>query len=523
MKYFNEYRIEMIRNIGLFLLLLTGGLPYLNAQTVKSFTEKEAREMFRDAPSIETNTPYRPTSHPEAQWYNDAKFGLFIHWGIYSVKALRPSWGIYHNRFAGKSRRDIGVDEYYDLAKEFNPEKFDADKWMEIAKMMGMEYVVLTTKHHDGYCLWPSEYGDYNTSSGANGRDLVGEFVAAARGHGLKIGFYFSPRDWGYNNHQSGFDASMRKFDGNNPREFPYPEEDNLKEYFKWIDFTVGQLSELLTRYGKIDLLWFDGANWEGDVPNSEYGNKVRNWVYTMQPQIVINPRWGTVVNPDYKANQPAGLKKIAESAGDFYTFESHWDEIVNPQYNAGVYEPIWFEFCDIWKGFHWGYGVPESCDADLDNMHAILERLSTLSAFGGNYLLNIGPDSQGEVREDLLAEAEMLGPWIQLRKAAFFGTGPIKEWETLSPVPLTSGGKIYYAHLTGKDNASKRKLLIKITQKPLTVEVLGKPEIELSFTCDTEGLHISLPLIQYDRLGEILVIQYQANNMTKTHNNTQR
>ncbi len=181
------------------------------------------------------------------------------------------------------------------------------------------------------------------------------------------------------------------------------------------------------------------------------------------------------------------------------------------------MHEPIWFEFCDIWKGYHWGYGEPESSDADLDNMHAILERLSTLSAFGGNYLLNIGPDSQGEVREDLLAEAELLGPWIQLRKNAFFGTRPMKEWEKLSPVPLTSGGNICYAHLTGKDNVSKRELHIKIAQKPVTVEVLGKPEIKLSFTCDTEGLHITLPRVQYDRLGEILAIQYQENNKAIT------
>lgn len=503
----------MIRNIGLIFLLLSGGFTLLSAQTAKPFTEKEAREMFRDAPSTATNTPYKPTGHPEAQWYKDAKFGLFIHWGMYSIKHLRPSWGILHNRFESKQPRDIGVDEYYDLAKEFNPEKFDPDRWMEVAGKMGMTYAVLTTKHHDGYCLWPSEYGDYNTSSGANGRDLVGEFVDAARRHGLKVGFYFSPRDWGYNNHQSGFDASMRKFDGNNPQEFPYPEEDNLKEYHKWIDYTVGQLSELLTRYGTIDLLWFDGANWEGDVPNNEYGNKVRNWVYTLQPQIVINPRWGTVVNPDYKTNQPAGLKKIAESAGDFYTFESNWDEIVNKEHNAGVHEPIWFEFCDIWKGYHWGYGVPESSDADFDNMHAILKRLSTLSAFGGNYLLNIGPDSQGQVREDILAEAEILGPWIQLRKAAFFGTGPIKEWEKLSPVPLTSGGKICYAHLTGKDNAAKRELHIKMALKPVTVEVLGKPDIELSFTFDAEGLHIKLPQAQFDQLGEILAIQYNESS----------
>ena len=94
-----------------------------------------------------------------------------------------------------------------------------------MAKALGMKYVVLTTKHHDGYCLWPSEYGEFNTRNGARGRDLVGEYVEATRRHGLKIGFYFSPRDWGYNDHQGGFPVTMQKFERENPLEFPYPEE----------------------------------------------------------------------------------------------------------------------------------------------------------------------------------------------------------------------------------------------------------------------------------------------------------
>ena len=156
----------------------------------------EARSLFEQAPTTDTTSPYHPTTHPGAQWFPEAGFGLFIHWGIHSCRELNPSWCMLDNRFAAKYPRNIEVDDYYALAKEFNPKNYNPDEWMKMAKSIGMTYAVITTKHHDGYCIWPSEYGDYNTKSGANGRDLIKEYVEAARKHGLKVGFYFSPRDW---------------------------------------------------------------------------------------------------------------------------------------------------------------------------------------------------------------------------------------------------------------------------------------------------------------------------------------
>ncbi len=480
-----------------------GGIP-------KGMTSAEARGRFNQAPTTDTHTPYHPTEHPGAQWFPKAGFGLFIHWGMYSHAEVRPSWGILHNRFKQKFPRDIEVEEYYGLAEKFNPQSYDPEKWMQMAKALGMQYVVITTKHHDGYCLWPSEYGDYNTKTGAGGRDLIGEYVAAARRHGLKVGFYFSPRDWGYNNHRGAFPVIMQKFDRENPVEFPFPVEQNNAEYLKWIDYTVGQLSELLTQYGPIDVLWFDGANWAGDVPNNEYGNKVRNWIYSIQPQIVINPRWGNITNPNYAANMPGENERIARSAGDFYTFEAQWKHIVDPSHNAGVFEPIWFEFCDIWKGWSWGYEKAASAQADPKSMHRILERLSTLRAFGGNYLLNIGPDGNGQLRPDIKAEAGILSDWIELRKAAFFGMQPVKQWEELSPAPLTRSGHTLYVHLTGEKLASINELVVSVQQEPITVMLLGKP-VRIDCSTDAAGLHLSLPVDGRDPLGEIVAIQFSS------------
>lgn len=493
--------------LGLVLAAVMAGCQSVEAK----LTLDEARAKFAAASSEEATSPYHPTTDPGAQWFPEAGFGLFMHWGMYSVNENRPSWGVLHNRFKQKTPRDIGLDEYYALAKKFNPQRYNPDEWMKLAKSLGMTYVVLTTKHHDGYCLWPSAYGDYNTKSGANGRDLLREYVDAARRHGLKVGFYYSPRDWGYNNHQSGFLVPMQKFDRDIPAEFPYPESQNKEEYLKWIDFTVGQLSELLTQYGPIDVLWFDGATWQGKgIPNNEYGNKIRNWIYSIQPQILLNPRWGEITNPDYAVNAGAEVKKIARSAGDFYTFESNWKHITDPHQNAGVYEPIWFEFCDIWKGWNWGYEKAQSDQPDWANMHRILDHLSTLRALGGNYLLNIGPSGDGEYRPDVKAEAAVLSAWIQPRKAAFFGITPVKQWEKISPAPLTCSEKTLYVHLTGEKLAVQEEVRLAVAQEPVAVRVLAKPDAKVAFKSDNGELRLTLPVATRDPLGEIIEIQFK-------------
>lgn len=494
---------------NLIRVMLCCAVCAVSAQAMKP---AEARALFKDAATADTNTPYKPTSHPGAQWFPEAGFGLFIHWGMYSHAQVRPSWGILNNRFKQKFPRDIEVDEYYALAEKFNPQQYDPDSWMKLAKSLGMQYAVITTKHHDGYCLWPTEFGDYSTKNGANGRDLLKEYVDAARRHGLKVGFYFSPRDWGYNDHKGAFSVTMQKFDRDIPKEFPFPKKDNLKEYLKWIDFTVGQLSELLTQYGKIDVLWFDGANWAGQVPDNEYGNKVRNWIYQLQPQIVLNPRWGEVTNPDYDRNSSAELKKIASAAGDFYTFEANWKHIADPHLNAGVYEPIWFEFCDIWKGWSWGYEKPESKEADPARMHRTLERLSTLRAYGGNYLLNVGPDGDGLLREDIWAESEVLSKWLKPRLEAFIGVAPVKQWEKLGNVPMTRKGNTVYVHLTGESRAKLQTLALKLEAWPERATVLGQPEILVDAIRSEGKVLLSSSAGARDPLGGIIVLEFKEN-----------
>ena len=221
-----------------------------------------------------------PNPNPDAQWFPDASLGLFMHWGIHSVVGAQPSWDMIANYEWGG--RVSPPDKYYALAERFNPRDYDPNKYLKAAKDAGFTYAVLTTKHHDGYALWPSKYG-IGTKQYMNGRDLLKEYVDACRANGLKVGFYFSPRDWHYPGlmHPNEFDATTW-------RDLP-PITDsaaNQQAYEQFLAFVMAQMEELLTRYGKIDMLWLDGMNWRGVA--DMHTEQVYAWIRSLQPGIYV-------------------------------------------------------------------------------------------------------------------------------------------------------------------------------------------------------------------------------------------
>lgn len=391
-----------MKYFAIFLLCVTASFSIVSAAETPDY-----RQMSLDAlaklKTVEA-VPFERTNRPEAQWFPKAGFGLFMHWGIHSVKGLEPSWAMRKNcpwqkdyiEYLGWTDYN-NPEKYYSLMKEFNPQKYDPDKWIAAAAAADMKYAVITTKHHDGYALWPSEYGDKNTRLYMNGRDLLRPFVDACRKHGLKVGFYFSPPDWGY----PGYPVSM---DYTKPYTFPegWTDERNREAFDRFYEYTTGQLSELLTRYGKIDLLWFDGMGWQGitDIRTE----KTLAWVRALQPDIVINPRWGGV--------------------GDFETPEVNLPEDVP----AG-----WWENCVSWCG-HWGYSphasfLPESW---------VMTKLVKARSWGGNLLLNVGPDGNGEMRPEYYEKLAVLGAWMQKNGHALMETEGVRNWSDFSNVPVT-------------------------------------------------------------------------------------
>ncbi len=324
-------------------------------------------------------------AHPDTRWFDGAGLGLFIHWGISSVHgATDLSWGMIKDtpwNSGSEISRDITPQDYYTLADRFDPQNYHPQRWLAAAKAAGATYAVLTTKHHDGYTLWPSESGEIGVQTYLKGRDLVAPFVEACREVGLKVGLYYSPPDWYFSRQHMSFEYNSfaaieewRRDGGQRPcvqafdmahqpyEPAPYPAdfEEQLADHVRI------QVEELLTRYGQIDVLWFDGRPYPFETPGAIIIERIRE----LQPAMLVNPRL---------------LRE-----GDFETFEcrmpteqpsGRWE------YNDTISD------CRP-KNSGWGYhenGVYETADM-------VRGKLKKVRDWGGNYLANCGLRSDGEM-----------------------------------------------------------------------------------------------------------------------------
>jgi alpha-L-fucosidase len=377
--------------------------------------------------------PFQRTTHPDAQWFPDASFGFFVHWGIHSVAGLQPSWAMLEGYPYGSDKQEYWGKGYYTLLKKFNPKHYDPDKWMEAAAKAGMTYAVITSKHHDGYALWPSEYGDMSTKQYMNGRDLLRPYVDACHKYGLKVGFYYSPPDW------------ANKW--------------NQDKLMGGYDYNVGQLSELLTRYGKIDILWFDGG-----IENPE---KVIAWVRLLQPHILINDRSG--------------------GGGDFAT----------PECSTPDQAPDgWWEECNIWSG-HWGYAP----DALVNTNSWVMEKLVKNRSWGGNFLLSgVGPRPDGTLRPQIYDRMAKLAEWMAHSRESLIGAEPVdKFWEKFSNVPLTRRDGVWYLHVLQDHRGAAEVIGV---PRPKEVKLL-RTKTPLDHTYQGRTISITLPDTMRTKLND--------------------
>lgn len=334
-------------------------------------------------PAVPTGFVSNP--HPDAAWFRKPNFGAFIHWGISSVRAeVDLSWGM----VAGTAY-DLGTKitprEYFAQAESFRPEAYDPEAWLRAAASAGVNHAVLTTKHHDGFALWPSAFGEFNTKNYFGGRDLVREFVEACAKTGIRPGLYYSPPDWFYNRHRMSF---RRASDGSasnphlgldhEPITLPEPDAAWERDFHAYLR---GQIEELLTNYGQIDLLFFDGR------PEVISMDRIRE----LQPVILVNERM--------------------HGYGDFATPECH----IPAQAPIGPWEVV-----DTWDmAGRWGYARP------FVNRPAswVAERLCQVSAMGGNYMINLAPLADGTLPEGILRDFDWLAQWRESAKDALFGS----------------------------------------------------------------------------------------------------
>jgi alpha-L-fucosidase len=429
-----------------------------DSQAERFALELAARIRQSDAP------PFERTTDPGAAWFPEAGFGLFMHWGIHSVAGAQPSWAMIKDYPYGY-REDLHPPEkYWALAEQFDPQAYDADSWIASAKKAGMTYAVLTTKHHDGYCLWPTKYGKLSTATYLDGRDLLQPYVDACRKYGLKVGFYFSPRDWSYPGFPQHFDHALR----GTPYDLPPPEQ-NQADFDRFYAYTVGQLHELLTRYGPIDVLWWDGMGWPGirDI----YTDETLAWVRSLQPHIVMNNRWG--------------------GKGDFQTPECHLPK--------GAPDG-WWETCTIWNG-HWGYNP----NGRFRGNDWVLHQLAVARSWGGNLLLNCGPGPDGQMPPAFHEKCAELGLWMEKCRTALFGVDALREWPLFSPVPVTRRDSTWYFHLPPQHQGD---LVLKNLPGPAEVRMLAN-DAALTWKSGGADLVIAIPPDMRNGLSDVVVVRW--------------
>ncbi len=397
-------------------------------------------------------------------WFRHAKFGMFLHWGVYALLG-RGEWVMFNER--------ISVKEYAKLAEQFNPADFDAYKWARVAKAAGMKYMVLTTRHHDGFCLFDSKASDFTSVKTAAKRDFVAEFVEACRQEGLKVGFYYSPLDW--------------RFPGYFFPELYYENALEMKEQC-W-----AQIRELMTNYGKIDILWYDGEwlahggiGWEGqwlrraDWPRGPYkrtnffweSDRLNAMVRELQPEIMVNNRSGW--------------------EGDFQVRERRIGDLRT--------DKPWEACATLAATWGWVPGKP------LLSLRECIKNLVSTVVRDGNYLLNIGPTPTGLIEERQIARLEQVGQWLQGVGEAIYGTrgGPFQ--------PGDWGGATYkdnkiYIHIYEwtEDNV----VLPNFPQE--LVSVTGFNCQGVQFKQDTSTMSIHIPLENRDPFDSIVTLEYSG------------
>jgi alpha-L-fucosidase len=345
------------------------------------------------------------------KWFTDARFGMFIHWGPVSLKGTEIGW----------SRAAMPVEEYDTLYKSFNPEKFNAKEWVSIAKAAGMKYMVLTAKHHDGFCLWDTKATDYNIMNSPFGRDVVKELAVECKKQGIVFCAYYTVLDWYHPDYNTAGTYGGPGFD---LPEGVEPSMDRFVEYMK------AQLGELITNYGPLGLIWFDGE-WER-AWTADRGDDMYQYVRQLQPSIIINNR----VSKGRHA-MAGTTKQTIHNPGDYDTPEQR----VGGFYNERPWETC-MTICRQWA---W---------KPNDNMKSLKQCIQTLVATvgcDGNLLFNVGPMADGRIEPRQVVRLKEMGAWLKKYGETVYETngGPYKPqpW-----IYSTHKDKSIYLHILDFD-----------------------------------------------------------------------
>lgn len=401
----------------------------------------------------------------DLQWWRDAKIGMFVHWGLYSILG-RGEWARFNE--------NIPKEEYEGLAQQFDPQDFSMSELTGLAKDFGANYMVLVSRHHDGFALWDSEgsYENFTTAKTASGRDFVKEYVEAARKDGLRVGLYYSPMDWRF----PGYFGNYNEEGWIKPKDVELIEsrfpnfkitKTSLQESAEQMKKQCyAQVEELCSKYGPIDILWYDGgwlAHQGSDTSSSWFWEPVQlnQMARSYNDKMVINPRSGW--------------------EGDFYCDEgSH-------EIKGSIIPVPWEKNMCVCSGSSWGW----MADDPVSDFDWLIQMLVNVICRDGNLLLNVGPDRNGKLSKEVTDRMRQIGAWLTKYGKAVYGTrgGPIEPVDDV--YGTTFKGDEVYLHVT--DSEKFAGMVLPAVEFGVTGCCLmdGTP---VEYAQDENGIRITLP-----------------------------
>ncbi len=423
-----------------------------------------------DSPFVKETTEHK--DH-RMQWWHDARFGMFIHWGIYAVPAGKWNEKTNYGEWI-RNEAQILLADYTPLTERFNPVRFDAARWVRIAKDAGMKYIVITSKHHDGFCLWDSKLTDFDIMDATPfKRDILKELSEQCRKQGIRFGLYYSIMDWHHPDYLPRRDWEKR------------PAEN--ADFVRYIAYMKGQLKELVENYNP-DILWFDGE-WE-KTWTEEYGRDLYHYVRSLKPDILINNR----VGKGRKGME--GTYDPSAAVGDFGTPEQEIPA-------TGL--PYDWETC-MTTNNHWGYN---KFDNNYKSAQDLIRKLVDVASKGGNFLLNVGPTAEGTFPPQAVELLAQIGDWMQTNGDSIYGT-TANRFQNLPWGRSTAKDNRIYIHIF--DWPSDRRLpLPGLVSSPVSVHLLADPNCPVEIAREQANVVLSLPDKALDTAATVVKLEFES------------
>lgn len=410
---------------------------------------------------------YAPTKKnlENREWFQDAKFGLFVHWGVYSI--LGDGEWVMH-------RQEISINQYEKLPSFFNPIKFDPSEWVAMVKKAGMKYITITSKHHDGFAMYDSEISDYDIADQTPfGKDVLKMLKEECDKQGIKLFFYYSQLDW----HHPDYYPRGRTGQG-------YTGRPQNGEWDKYIKYMNAQLSELLTNYGEIGGIWFDGM-WDKKDAQWQLNNSY-NLIHKLQPGALIGSNHHVAPFP----------------GEDFQMFERDLPGENTMGFNqTGTISELPLEMCETMNG-SWGFNLQ---DNKYKSSKQLIQTMVKAAGFGANFLLNTGPMPNGKIQQENIDTLMVMGNWLEKYGKTVYNTrkGPIRpaEWGATT---MAKDGKIYIHLLQLQDE----NLLIPSLPSKIKSATYFENGEKVDFKETDYGLLLHIPAEKQNSIDTILIIE---------------